>query len=89
MTLLPHLAARLFGAPLLIARPKLEVILAVLGSRIGLPDLAPPAAFAPPAQPAPAEAPRIAVIPIQGTLVRRALGLEAQWGLTSYAGIAS
>ena len=35
MTLLPHLAARLFGAPSLIARPKLEVILAVLGPRIG------------------------------------------------------
>jgi len=37
MTLLPHLAARLFGTPLLIARPKLEVILAVLVPRLGLP----------------------------------------------------
>ena len=30
MTLLPHLAARLFGVPLAIHRPKLDVILAVL-----------------------------------------------------------
>ena len=35
MTLI-HLAARLYGTPLLIARPKLDVILSVLGSRIGL-----------------------------------------------------
>ena len=35
MTLI-HLASRLYGTPLLIARPKLDVILSVLGSRIGL-----------------------------------------------------
>ncbi len=34
--LLSHLASRLYGTPLLIARPKLDVILSVLGSRIGL-----------------------------------------------------
>ena len=34
-----HLAVRLYGTPLLIARPKLDVILSVPGSRIGLPDL--------------------------------------------------
>ena len=33
-----HLASRIIGTPLLIARPKLDVILSVLGSRIGLPD---------------------------------------------------
>ena len=33
---LVHLASRLYGTPLLIARPKLDVILAVLGPRIGL-----------------------------------------------------
>ena len=31
-----RLASRLYGTPLLIARPKLDVILSVLGSRIGL-----------------------------------------------------
>jgi hypothetical protein len=51
MTLLPHLAARLFGVPLAIHRPKLDVILAVLGPRIGLADLATPAGFTPPARP--------------------------------------
>ena len=42
MTVLPHLAARLFGVPLAIHRPKLDVILSVLGSRIGIADLAAP-----------------------------------------------
>jgi signal peptide peptidase SppA len=93
MNLLPHLAARLFGAPLLIHRPKLDVILSVLGSRVGLPDLSVPTGFAPPDRNAAqsessAGQSGIAVIPIYGTLVRRTQGLEAQSGLTSYAGIA-
>ena len=93
MNLLPHLAARLFGAPLLIHRPKLDVILSVLGSRVGLPDLSASTGFAPPDRNAAqsdtsAGQSGIAVIPIYGTLVRRTQGLEAQSGLTSYAGIA-
>ena len=89
MTLLPHLAARLYGVPLAIHRPKLDVILAVLGPRVGLADLAAPAAFSPPARDAPAHPSKIAVIPIHGTLVRRTVGLEAESGLTSYAGLAA
>ena len=93
MNLLPHLAARLFGAPLLIHRPKLDVILSVLGSRVGLADLTAPTGFIQPdrnAAQADAGAAQsgIAVIPIYGTLVRRTQGLEAQSGLTSYARIA-
>jgi len=97
MNLLPHLAARLFGAPLLIHRPKLDVILSVLGSRVGLADLSAPTGFVQPDRSAaqsnvgavvgPGQS-GIAVIPIYGTLVRRTQGLEAQSGLTSYAGIA-
>ena len=34
--LLSHLAARLYGTPLLIARPKLDVILSALGPRLGI-----------------------------------------------------
>jgi signal peptide peptidase SppA len=87
MTLLPHMAARIFGAPLLIHRPKLEVILAVLGPRIGLTDngtpLRSPATRSPPAPDA-----GIAVLPIYGTLVRRTVGLDAASGLTSYQDIA-
>lgn len=92
MTLLPHVAARLFGAPLLIHRPKLDVILSVLGPRVGLTDLAAPAGFMPPERAVTSSASgpdKIAVIPIHGTLVRRTVGLEAESGLASYAAIAS
>lgn len=89
MTLLPHVASRLFGAPLLIHRPKLDVILAVLGPRVGLSDLAAPSGYTPPERsPSRANA-KVAVVPIHGTLVRRTIGLEAESGLTSYAAIAS
>lgn len=90
MTLLPHLAARLYGVPLAIHRPKLDVILAVLGPRIGLADLAAPSGFTPPQRntsPAATQTPKVAVIPIHGTLVRRTVGLEADSGLISYAGL--
>jgi len=87
MTLLPHLAARLYGVPLAIHRPKLDMILAVLGPRIGLADLAAPSGFTPPARPAVTQTAKVEVIPIHGTLVRRTVGLEAESGLTSYAGL--
>jgi len=35
---LPHLASRLYGTPLLLARAKLDILLAVLGARIGWPE---------------------------------------------------
>ena len=89
MTLLPHLAARLFGVPLAIHRPKLDVILAVLGPRVGVPDLAAPAGFSPPTRSASPQTPGVAVISVHGTLVRRTVGLEAESGLTSYAALAA
>ena len=89
MTVLPHLAARLFGVPLAIHRPKLDVILAVLGPRLGLQDLATSNGFIPAARPIAASSPGVAVIPIHGTLVRRTVGLEAESGLSSYAAIAA
>lgn len=85
-----YLASRLFGTPLLIHRPKLDVILSVVGQRIGMADMPsmptmdmavyqrPPAATAPEG---------IAVIPIHGSLVKRSLGMEAASGLTSYGDI--
>ncbi|SFM13176.1 S49 family peptidase [Nitrosomonas communis] len=83
---LPHIAARLYGTPLLINRAKLDVIMSVLGNRIDWPntDLAIPMP-APRSQPT--NNPGIAVIPVQGTLVKRTLGLEAASGLTSYGEI--
>lgn len=88
---LAHLASRLYGTPLLIARPKLDVILSVLGSRIGLHAHVPEIETALPV-PAPKKASAspqagIAVIPIYGTLVRRSMGLEAASGLMSYSEI--
>jgi signal peptide peptidase SppA len=95
MTSLVHLASRLYGTPLLIARAKLDTILAVLGPRIGLASvetasigLVLPTAAPMASDPVPTM-PGIAVIPIHGTLVRRALGLDAMSGLTSYTRIAA
>jgi signal peptide peptidase SppA len=83
MTDLPYLASRLYGTPLLIARPKLEVILGVVGRKLAGDALAAP----------PADANMtgdlqvqdgIALLPILGTLVRRSSYLGAASGLTSY-----
>lgn len=87
-----YLASRLFGTPLLIHRPKLDVILSVVGQRIGMADVpAMPmmdlAAFQRP--PLAASPEGIAVIPIHGSLVKRSLGMEAASGLTSYGEIAA
>lgn len=89
MTVLPHLAARLFGVPLAIHRPKLDVILSVLGARIGLTDMVVPADYAPTTRPQSPATGKVAVIPIHGTLVRRTTGLEAVSGLASYTSIAA
>jgi len=89
MTVLPHLAARLFGVPLAIHRPKLAVILSVLGARIGLTDMVVPADYAPTTRPLSPATGKVAVIQIHGTLVRRTSGLEAVSGLASYTSIAA
>jgi len=85
--MLPHLAAQLYGVPWLIHRPKLDLILAVLGQR-GLkpPDPLTPLSWSPPERISDAPA-GIAILDIHGTLVRRTLGLEAQSGLSSYPAI--
>jgi signal peptide peptidase SppA len=84
---LVHLASRIIGTPLLIARPKLDVILSVLGSRIGLPDLDMAMPLPMPRQSATSAPAGIAVIPVVGTLVRRSMGIEAASGLMSYGEI--
>ncbi|MBK9161103.1 MAG: S49 family peptidase [Nitrosomonadales bacterium] len=84
---LPHLASRLYGTPLLLARAKLDVILSVLGDRVNWPesDLAVPSIQKRPSIDAPVG---IAVIPVVGSLVRRTVGLDPASGFTSYAEIA-
>jgi signal peptide peptidase SppA len=87
-----YLASRLFGTPLLIHRPKLDVILSVVGQRIGMmdPHAMPPMDMAVYQRPPAVSAPEgIAVIPIHGSLVKRSLGMEAASGLTSYGEIAA
>ena len=84
---LVQLASRLYGTPLLIARPKLDVILSVLGSRIGLPDLDMAMPLPMPRQSTTSGQAGIAVIPVVGTLVRRSMGIEAASGLMSYGEI--
>lgn len=86
MTDLPYLASRLYGTPLLIARPKLEIILGVVARKLAGDALATP-------PPANVDAGMsgglqvqdgIAVLPVLGTLVRRASYIGAASGLTSY-----
>ena len=84
---LPHVASRVFGTPLMIARAKLEVILGVLAPRFS-------GAVAEPTNPEPDPAPpisitveRIAVVSVIGTLVSRSGYLDAASGLQSYAEI--
>ena len=86
MTMLPHIASRVLDTPLVIGQAKLEAILAVIGPRIGVEAPAPAvmngdgrrrgANLVTPEG--------IAVIPVFGTLVKRAGAIEAASGLTSY-----
>ncbi|CAA6605800.1 Periplasmic serine protease [Rhodospirillaceae bacterium LM-1] len=85
MTDLPHIAARLFATPLLMARPKLDVILNVLGPRLnGAPlEELPPL----PSRDIEITESGIAIIPVTGTLVARSSYLAAASGLMSYSDI--
>jgi signal peptide peptidase SppA len=88
MSDLPHLASRVFGTPLLIARAKLEVILGVLGPRLAGGTLEPlePEADQPPLTSVTVE--KIAVVSVIGTLVSRSGYLDAASGLQAYGDIA-
>ena len=92
---MPHLASRIFGTPLLIHPRKLDVILSVLGPRLGVAMsddsqqlIKHLAAQAPPANPTSFTS-NIAVISVSGTLVRRAAAVDAASGLTSYSAISA
>src|SRR5690242_382502 len=84
---LPHLVGRLFGAPLLIARNKLDVILTVLAPRLLGGTLAPPDPAPKPAEPVALTPGAIAVVSVTGTLVARSSYLDAESGLLSYGAI--
>lgn len=86
MTDLPYLASRLYGTPLLIARPKLEVILGVVARKLAGDTLAmPPPATVDTGMTGGLQVQEgIAILPVLGTLVRRASYIGAASGLTSY-----
>ena len=82
MTDLPYLASRLYGTPLLVARPKLEIILGVVARKLAGDTLATP----PPSRTDSGLGgdlqvqDGIAVLPVLGTLVRRLrLADNASW----------
>jgi len=85
---LAHIAARLLGTPLMLARPKLDVLLSVLGPRLSGVDAE---AFAIDGEDEPNDiqvtTDGIAIVPVFGTLVTRSSYLSAASGLTSYADI--
>lgn len=87
MTDLPYLASRLYGTPLLIARPKLEVILGVVARKMAGDTLPTPPPESSPRSEAQITDSGIAIIPILGTLVRRSSYLATVSGLTSYRDI--
>ena len=87
MTDLPHLASRLYGTPLLVARPKLDVIMGVLGPRLAGYALAPLDIGAMSRRELEITPEGIAIIPVTGTLVNRSSYLAAASGLTSYGEI--
>jgi capsid assembly protease len=84
---LPHLAARLYGTPLLVARSKLDVILGALAPRLAGHALSLGADAAPSAD-VEVTTDGIAIIPVIGTLVARSGYLGAASGLTAYSDIA-
>ncbi len=86
MTDLPYLASRLYGTPLLIARPKLEVILGVVARKLAGDTLPtpPPSSVDTGMTGGLQNLEGIAVLPVLGTLVRRSSYIGAASGLTSY-----
>ncbi len=81
---LMRLAQKITNTPLMIQPEKLDVILGVVGNRIGL-DILPITEAAVPGDRAPIEGrSNIAVIPIYGSLVHRTMGVDALSGLMSY-----
>jgi HK97 family phage prohead protease len=94
---LSHLASRVFGVPLMIHPSKADVILSVLGPRLGIAPGSIPAVLTRPVDADDFDGDEleysaqngVAVIPVFGTLVKRASGMDADSGLTSYEELTS
>ena len=84
---LPHIAARLYGTPLLVARSKLDVILGALGPRLAGQSISFDGDAASTGDVV-VTPDGIAIVPVIGTLVARSGYLGAASGLTAYSDIA-
>lgn len=88
-----HLATHIFDTPLMIHPRKLDVILSVLGPRLGIrTDSLPPITLDldPPEDDNDSDLLNgLAVIPIYGSLVKRAMPMDAMSGMTSYEDLRS
>ncbi len=84
---LPHVAARVFGTPLLIARGKLDIILGVLAPRLTGGALLPRETDPEPAEQIVMTAEGIALVSVVGTLVARSGYLDSSSGLLAYGAI--
>jgi capsid assembly protease len=85
---LPRMAARVIGTPLMVERARLETILSVLGPRIDIDAVLPADITETSDRRAFTVTPNgIAIVPIVGTLVKRAGAMEAASGLLSYTAI--
>ncbi|MBF0339673.1 MAG: S49 family peptidase [Magnetococcales bacterium] len=89
MNFLPNLAARVIGKPLIVKQNKLEIVLSVLGERIGIEAKGPVPSdsWDPEKSLTTYTADGIATVPIHGTLVKRVGAVEAMSGLISYSQI--
>ena len=83
MTDFPYLMSRLVGTPLLIAKPKLDVILDVMHRKLSGQAMQSPQQSLHHGGFSFAEG-GVAIIPVMGTLVRRSSLMSAESGLTSY-----
>lgn len=84
---IPRIATRIFDTPLMIDSDKLDVILQVLGPRLGVEGTVPVAAGSYDRldrKPYAVSDAGVAVIDISGTLVNRSTGMEAWSGMSSY-----
>ena len=89
LSYLPYLAARVTNTPLMVDNSKLETILSVIGSRIGIDTTKAPSLFGLTREPGGLviTPTGIGIVPIFGTLLKRSSNLNATSGLLSYATI--
>ncbi len=87
MNYLPHLAARVISAPLMVEHARLETILSVIGPRIGVETTGVPPGFksARDTNSVMVTPTGIAVIQITGTLVKRTGSIDVTSGLLGYS----